>query len=124
MMKSITNNALFHSVPRLARQPRDTCGCSHFGSLKLTRQAQQDDNRSKGRQENAYDFGFCLAYVLCTCLSAECPELVLKSLESMRASFFWGSNGDKRKLAWIKWDNILASFDKGGLEIGSLKLLT
>nr|GEW87808.1 tubulin alpha-1 chain [Tanacetum cinerariifolium] len=47
MMTSITNNALFHSVPRLARQPRDTCGCSRF---ELTRQAQQADNRSKGNQ--------------------------------------------------------------------------
>ncbi|GJY53183.1 hypothetical protein Tco_0444847 [Tanacetum coccineum] len=41
----------------------------------------------------------------------------------MRASFFWGGGGDKRKMTWIKWDNILASFDKGSLEIGSLKAL-
>ncbi|GKB63531.1 putative RNA-directed DNA polymerase, eukaryota, reverse transcriptase zinc-binding domain protein, partial [Tanacetum coccineum] len=32
-----------------------------------------------------------------------------------------GGSGDNRKMAWIKWDNILASLDKGGLEIGSLK---
>ncbi|GJZ01674.1 hypothetical protein Tco_0519635 [Tanacetum coccineum] len=25
------------------------------------------------------------------------------------------------KLAWVKWDNVLASFDKGGLGVGSLK---
>ncbi|GKA86254.1 RNA-directed DNA polymerase, eukaryota, reverse transcriptase zinc-binding domain protein [Tanacetum coccineum] len=47
------------------------------------------------------------------------PEAVLKTLESLRASFFWGATGDTRKLAWIKWSNILASLDKGGL--GGLK---
>ncbi|GKD34832.1 hypothetical protein Tco_1250341 [Tanacetum coccineum] len=34
---------------------------------------------------------------------------------------FWGASVDKRKLAWIKWTYILASFDKGGLGVGSLK---
>nr|GEV83096.1 putative RNA-directed DNA polymerase, eukaryota, reverse transcriptase zinc-binding domain protein [Tanacetum cinerariifolium] len=51
----------------------------------------------------------------------KCPESVLKSLESLRASFFWGGSGDQKKMAWIKWDNILASYEKGGLNIGSLK---
>nr|GFB16581.1 RNA-directed DNA polymerase, eukaryota, reverse transcriptase zinc-binding domain protein [Tanacetum cinerariifolium] len=51
----------------------------------------------------------------------KCPEYVLKELESIRASFFWGGNRDKRKMAWIKWEYILASFHKGGLETGSLK---
>ncbi|GJY43138.1 hypothetical protein Tco_0431351, partial [Tanacetum coccineum] len=32
MMTSITNGALFNGVPRLARQPRPTCGCSHLAS--------------------------------------------------------------------------------------------
>ncbi|GJT60613.1 putative RNA-directed DNA polymerase, eukaryota, reverse transcriptase zinc-binding domain protein [Tanacetum coccineum] len=45
------------------------------------------------------------------------PEAVLKTLESLRASFFWGATGDTRKLAWIKWSNILASLDKGGLGV-------
>ncbi|GJX23647.1 putative RNA-directed DNA polymerase, eukaryota, reverse transcriptase zinc-binding domain protein [Tanacetum coccineum] len=45
------------------------------------------------------------------------PEAVLKTLESLRASFFWGATGDSRKLAWIKWSNILASLDKGGLGV-------
>ncbi|GJT72269.1 hypothetical protein Tco_1031555 [Tanacetum coccineum] len=49
------------------------------------------------------------------------PEAVLKTLESLRALFFWGATGDTRKLAWIKWSNILASLDKGGLGVGSLK---
>ncbi|GJR76425.1 RNA-directed DNA polymerase, eukaryota, reverse transcriptase zinc-binding domain protein [Tanacetum coccineum] len=32
-----------------------------------------------------------------------------------------GGSDDSRKLAWVKWSNILASLDKGGLGIGSLK---
>nr|GEY39042.1 putative RNA-directed DNA polymerase, eukaryota, reverse transcriptase zinc-binding domain protein [Tanacetum cinerariifolium] len=32
-----------------------------------------------------------------------------------------GGSGDNKKMSWIKWDNILASNDKGGLGIGSLK---
>nr|GEZ09040.1 RNA-directed DNA polymerase, eukaryota, reverse transcriptase zinc-binding domain protein [Tanacetum cinerariifolium] len=34
---------------------------------------------------------------------------------------FWGSSQGSKKLAWIKWTNILASYEKGGLAIGSLK---
>ncbi|GKA69091.1 hypothetical protein Tco_0775155 [Tanacetum coccineum] len=49
------------------------------------------------------------------------PKTVVKSLESLRASFFWGSSEDSKKLAWVKWSNILASLDKGGLGVGSLK---
>ncbi|GJV42590.1 putative RNA-directed DNA polymerase, eukaryota, reverse transcriptase zinc-binding domain protein [Tanacetum coccineum] len=49
------------------------------------------------------------------------PETVVKSLESLRASFFWGSFEDSKKLAWVKWSNILASLDKEGLGVGSLK---
>ncbi|KAL4565983.1 hypothetical protein LXL04_030092 [Taraxacum kok-saghyz] len=35
-------------------------------------------------------------------------------------TFFWGGSENKRKLAWIKWDKILAAREKGGLEIGSI----
>ena len=51
----------------------------------------------------------------------KCPDSVINLLESLRASFFWGGNGDKKKMAWIKWENVLASFEKGGMGIGSLK---
>ncbi|GJX15682.1 RNA-directed DNA polymerase, eukaryota, reverse transcriptase zinc-binding domain protein [Tanacetum coccineum] len=44
-----------------------------------------------------------------------------KKSRSLRASFFWGGSGENKKMTWIKWDNILASHDKGGLGIGSLK---
>nr|GEX73688.1 putative RNA-directed DNA polymerase, eukaryota, reverse transcriptase zinc-binding domain protein [Tanacetum cinerariifolium] len=46
------------------------------------------------------------------------PETVLKSLESLRASFFWGSSKDSKNLSWIKWSNTLSSHEKGGLRIG------
>ncbi|GJT82781.1 RNA-directed DNA polymerase, eukaryota, reverse transcriptase zinc-binding domain protein [Tanacetum coccineum] len=49
------------------------------------------------------------------------PETILKLLERLRAKFFWGGDENSRKLAWIKWENILASLEKGGLGIGSLK---
>ncbi|GKB45483.1 putative RNA-directed DNA polymerase, eukaryota, reverse transcriptase zinc-binding domain protein [Tanacetum coccineum] len=47
--------------------------------------------------------------------------IVLKVLESLRASFFWGASAEKRKLAWVKWSPILAPLEKGGLGVGSLK---
>ena len=49
------------------------------------------------------------------------PEMVVKSLESLRATFFWGGQEDIKKFAWVKWSNILASLNKGGLGVGSLK---
>ncbi|GJY79192.1 hypothetical protein Tco_0484993 [Tanacetum coccineum] len=49
------------------------------------------------------------------------PEMVVKSLEILRAYFFLDSSEDSKKLAWVKWSNILASHDKGGLGVGSLK---
>ncbi|GJT02278.1 ribonuclease H-like domain-containing protein [Tanacetum coccineum] len=48
-------------------------------------------------------------------------ETVVKSLKSLRASFFWGSFEDFKKLVWVKWSNILASLNKIDLSVGSLK---
>nr|GEY76180.1 hypothetical protein [Tanacetum cinerariifolium] len=50
------------------------------------------------------------------------PEMVIKSLESLRANFFWGIYESSKKLSWVKWSNTLASFDKGGLGVGSLSV--
>nr|GEV73670.1 reverse transcriptase domain, reverse transcriptase zinc-binding domain protein [Tanacetum cinerariifolium] len=47
-------------------------------------------------------------------------EMVIKSLESLHVKFFWGSHESSKKLSWVKWSNTLASFDKGGLGVGSL----
>ncbi|GKA58048.1 RNA-directed DNA polymerase, eukaryota, reverse transcriptase zinc-binding domain protein [Tanacetum coccineum] len=32
-----------------------------------------------------------------------------------------GGSGDRKKMAWVKWGNVMASLDKGGLGVGSLK---
>ncbi|GJV81162.1 RNA-directed DNA polymerase, eukaryota [Tanacetum coccineum] len=40
-------------------------------------------------------------------------EIILKALKSLRANFFWGDSQDSKKLAWIKWTNVLSSFEKG-----------
>ncbi|GJY99943.1 RNA-directed DNA polymerase, eukaryota, reverse transcriptase zinc-binding domain protein [Tanacetum coccineum] len=49
------------------------------------------------------------------------PKSVLQDLERIRSNLFWGGNQDGKKMAWVKWPFILNSFDKGGLNIGSLK---
>ncbi|GJW47301.1 hypothetical protein Tco_0078947 [Tanacetum coccineum] len=85
--------------------------------------------RLSGWKANLLSIGGCLTlikYVLGSLgnyyLSIfKVPKMVVKSLESLRASFFWGSSEDFKKLAWVKWSNILASLDKGGLSVGSLK---
>nr|GEZ86157.1 hypothetical protein [Tanacetum cinerariifolium] len=49
------------------------------------------------------------------------PEKILNSMESLRSRFFWGGSQDSRNMAWVKWSQVLSSFEKGGLQIGSLK---
>ncbi|XP_071730227.1 uncharacterized protein [Rutidosis leptorrhynchoides] len=51
----------------------------------------------------------------------KCPKNVLKILEGLRRSFFWGSDDETKKMSWIKWDSILSSLDKGGMGVGSLE---
>ncbi|GJX25915.1 putative RNA-directed DNA polymerase, eukaryota, reverse transcriptase zinc-binding domain protein [Tanacetum coccineum] len=53
--------------------------------------------------------------------SWQVPKAVLNSLERSQAMFFLGGSYEARKLAWIKWKNVFASYDNGGLNIGSLK---
>ncbi|GKA99959.1 RNA-directed DNA polymerase, eukaryota, reverse transcriptase zinc-binding domain protein [Tanacetum coccineum] len=48
------------------------------------------------------------------------PISVNKKLESIRSNFFWGSDGNIKKIPWISWNSILTSKDKGSLGIGSL----
>nr|GEY05288.1 RNA-directed DNA polymerase, eukaryota, reverse transcriptase zinc-binding domain protein [Tanacetum cinerariifolium] len=49
------------------------------------------------------------------------PETVINTLEKYNARFFWGGASEKRNMAWVRWDQALASHEKGGLNIGSLK---
>ncbi|GJX75034.1 RNA-directed DNA polymerase, eukaryota, reverse transcriptase zinc-binding domain protein [Tanacetum coccineum] len=48
-------------------------------------------------------------------------ETVLNSLERSQTMFLGGGSHKARKLAWIKWKNVISSYDNGGLNIGSLK---
>nr|GEY24068.1 hypothetical protein [Tanacetum cinerariifolium] len=48
------------------------------------------------------------------------PVGVAKQLESMRSHFFWGRNSHQRKMAWVSWDSVMASYSRGGLNIGCL----
>ena len=45
---------------------------------------------------------------------------VLKDLEGLRATLFWGADSDERRMHWVRWDRFLASRDEGGLGIGNL----
>ena len=49
------------------------------------------------------------------------PSCVINQLERVRRDFFWGGIGERKKMAWVKWDDILSSYGLGGLDIGSLK---
>nr|GEZ65918.1 RNA-directed DNA polymerase, eukaryota, reverse transcriptase zinc-binding domain protein [Tanacetum cinerariifolium] len=57
---------------------------------------------------------------ICYLLIFKAPEIILKSLERLRVKVFWGGQ-DSKKLIWIKWAYVLSSFEKKGLNIGSLK---
>ncbi|XP_071688223.1 uncharacterized protein [Rutidosis leptorrhynchoides] len=50
----------------------------------------------------------------------KCPKTVVNDVENIRASFFWGSTNDNRRMHWIRRDQELASKENGGLSIGSI----
>ncbi|GJS95132.1 putative RNA-directed DNA polymerase, eukaryota, reverse transcriptase zinc-binding domain protein [Tanacetum coccineum] len=45
------------------------------------------------------------------------PEGVIKELEQLRARVFWGYQSNEKKIAWVAWDKVLTSKDRGGLGI-------
>ncbi|XP_071714222.1 uncharacterized protein [Rutidosis leptorrhynchoides] len=51
----------------------------------------------------------------------KCPETALKNLESLCVRYFWGGSTSNKKMAWIKCESVLDTFNKGVLNIGSLK---
>ncbi|XP_071719294.1 uncharacterized protein [Rutidosis leptorrhynchoides] len=51
------------------------------------------------------------------------PANVIKKLESLRASFFWGGNDNEKKIYWVKWRLILNPLEKRGLGVASLSSL-
>lgn len=48
------------------------------------------------------------------------PKKVTDLLEKLRRDFFWGSDKDNKKMAWIKWTDVIREKVDGGLGIGSI----
>nr|GEZ59081.1 hypothetical protein [Tanacetum cinerariifolium]GFB39451.1 hypothetical protein [Tanacetum cinerariifolium] len=48
------------------------------------------------------------------------PKVIIHNLERLRFGFFWGGSDNINKMTWIKWENVLAPMECGGLGIGSL----
>ncbi|KAJ9562123.1 hypothetical protein OSB04_007283 [Centaurea solstitialis] len=51
------------------------------------------------------------------------PRGILKEMEMKRCHFFWGTRNNIHKTAWVAWNLILNSREKGGLGIGSIRAL-
>ncbi|GJT38145.1 RNA-directed DNA polymerase, eukaryota [Tanacetum coccineum] len=51
------------------------------------------------------------------------PKRVLHTLESIQSHFFNGHDLSSRKATWVKWSNVLAAKEKGGLGVSSLYAL-
>lgn len=51
------------------------------------------------------------------------PIKVLQKMESIRNYFFSGVDQSGKKLIWVKWNNVLASKEKGGLGVSNLYAL-
>nr|GEV60564.1 RNA-directed DNA polymerase, eukaryota [Tanacetum cinerariifolium] len=51
------------------------------------------------------------------------PLGVLRMLESTRSHFFNGHVPKSKKASWVKWNNVMASKEKGGLGVASLYAL-
>ncbi|KAJ0836378.1 putative RNA-directed DNA polymerase [Helianthus annuus] len=49
------------------------------------------------------------------------PVAIINKLEARRRSFFWGSNGDKHKINWVKWDRVCMPKEAGGLGLTPLR---
>ncbi|GJU51885.1 hypothetical protein Tco_1221440 [Tanacetum coccineum] len=48
--------------------------------------------------------------------------MVVKSLESLRATFFWGGHEDTKKISWVKWSILLLLLIKEASALVALKL--
>ncbi|GKD23207.1 hypothetical protein Tco_1224910 [Tanacetum coccineum] len=48
------------------------------------------------------------------------PMYVINKLEAIRSHFFNGGDPNIRKMTFVKWENVLASKDKGGMGVSSV----
>ncbi|GKV46638.1 hypothetical protein SLEP1_g53612 [Rubroshorea leprosula] len=49
------------------------------------------------------------------------PKSVLDQLIKIQRDFLWGATANKRKIAWVKWDAICCSKEKGGLGVPDMR---
>ncbi|KAL6557468.1 hypothetical protein OROMI_017818 [Orobanche minor] len=49
------------------------------------------------------------------------PKTILSELTKLQRTFLWGGSVDVRKTAWISWESITSSKDKGGLGVRDLR---
>ena len=45
------------------------------------------------------------------------PKVVVDRLVRLQRRFLWGGGSDQHKIAWVGWDTVCLSNDKGGLGI-------
>ncbi|XP_060961202.1 uncharacterized protein LOC133031689 [Cannabis sativa] len=50
------------------------------------------------------------------------PVATCDQLRSIILQFWWGTKNDKRKIAWVKWENVCQPKSKGGLGFKDLRL--
>lgn len=50
------------------------------------------------------------------------PRNVIKTLVSIQRNFLWGGCGEKRKIAWVKWDEVCLTKNVGGLGIKNIEM--
>lgn len=49
------------------------------------------------------------------------PKTLCDEMTSMVRKFWWGQKGEERKMAWIQWDKLCDSKDKGGMGFRDLR---
>ena len=43
------------------------------------------------------------------------PKGLVKELESLIRKFWWGYNGDTRRVQWVRWEKLCEGKEKGGM---------
>ncbi|KHN46938.1 Putative ribonuclease H protein, partial [Glycine soja] len=49
------------------------------------------------------------------------PKKVIEKIIKLQRRFLWGGDGENKKMAWVSWDTICISKEKGGLGIKNLE---
>ncbi|KAK6123351.1 hypothetical protein DH2020_042911 [Rehmannia glutinosa] len=49
------------------------------------------------------------------------PDYILDDIQSLAASYWWGSSEDKKKLHWHSWDKLSVSKNRGGIGFRNLR---